>query len=605
MIPDAVIRQIQDRLDIVEIVSGYLVLRRAGRNFKACCPFHGEKTASLMVSPDKQIFHCFGCGVGGNVFGFVMKIEKKDFRETVETLAEKAGVEVPRDAKADPRVEERANQFLSANGRAAEYYHQFLLNQKEAQSARTYLEKRGLDRQTIVDFKLGYAPQTWDAFYGSVKGQLEDTLLEKAGLVIAKKDGGGYYDRFRNRVIFPILDAKGQCIAFGGRVMDDSLPKYLNSPETEIYSKGRNLYGLFQARKPIRDEDSVVVVEGYMDLISSHQAGVKNVVASLGTALTTDQARLLKRHTKNVLIVYDSDKAGEMATLRGLEVLLEEGMEVKIVRLPEGEDPDSFVRGQGGAGFREALGAAKNLFEYKLALLKQKHDSQTLEGKVKIANDLVSLFSRVQNEIQRSAWTKELALQLSLSEEALVAEMKKSKSVLVRASKAAEILNATEAGAPIRRESQQAVSTAERMILGLALENEQYVMRMTEELRESDFTSPLSRKIAARIFEAIAGQRKPEPLSDLMLFFRQEPEVVNLISQVSADVEILVDKEKVLSDCLFQLKRQRIRVEREGLLLQIATAERIGDQIKINEFIGHLHELNKREKKINDKSEKK
>lgn len=601
MIPETTLRQIQDRLDIVEVVSAYVPLRRAGRNFKACCPFHGEKTASFMVSPDKQIFHCFGCGVGGNIFVFVMKIEKKDFPEAVEALAEKAGIEVPRDGRVDPKAEERTKQFFAANSKAAEFFHKFLLERKEAQAARAYLEKRGLGKETIVEFKLGYAPDLWDAFYSSVKGQLPDALLEKAGLVIAKKDGGGYYDRFRNRVIFPILDQKGNPVAFGGRVMDDSVPKYLNSPETEIYTKGRHLYGLFQARKAIRDEDFVVVTEGYMDLISCHQGGVENVVASLGTALTPEQARLLKRHTKNVFIVYDADKAGEAATLRGLEVLLEEGIEVKIVRLPDGEDPDSFVKKNGGDAFRQKLKEAKNLFEYKLGLLKMTHDPGQLEGKIRIANDLVGLFSRVQNEIQRSAWTKELAAQLGLSEEAIVAEMKKSRS---RGAKSAEPPAAPVAGPPVKRESQQAVSAAEKMVLGLALESADFAKRLAAELGEDDFTSPLSRKIAAKVLAAAGSEGEPETSNGLTLFFRQEPEMVNLVSQVAADVEVLADKEKVFTDCLVNMKRHRIRAEREGLLSQIATAERIGDREKINEFMGHLHELNKREKKINEKEKR-
>ena len=597
MIPDATIRLIQDRLDIVEVISGYMTLRRSGKNFKANCPFHGEKTPSFMVSADKQIFHCFGCGAGGNVFGFVMKIEKKDFRETVEALAERAGVELPKDVRVDPKTEERISQLFGVHAKAVEFYHQGLLSKKEAAPARAYLEKRGLSPQTIQDFKLGYAPGNWDAFYASVKGQIPEAVLEKSGLVLAKKEGG-FYDRFRNRILFPIFDAKGACIAFGGRVMDDSLPKYLNSPETEIYSKGRQWYGLFQARKAIRDLDAVVVVEGYMDLISCHQAGVQNVVASLGTALTTEQARVLKRHTQNVFIVYDADKAGESATLRGLEILIEEGMEVKIVRLPEGEDPDSFVRKKGAGEFGEALKKAKNLFDYKLDLLKQKFDVSQIEGKVKIANDLVSLFSRVKNEILRSAWTKALAQELSLSEEALLAEMKKS-SQRPGSGRLTAAPTLKLEGAP-RGLATQSVTAAERMVLGLSLEGESYLERARQELRQDDFKNPVAQRIARQIFESLADEKAPTAAS-LMSVFAQEPEVVGLLSQVSADVEILADKEKVFTDCLVQMKRQRIRQERGELLSQIATAESIGDQSRINEFMGHLHELNQREKKINEK----
>ena len=312
MIPDALLNQIQDRTDIVEIISAYVPLKRAGQNFKAPCPFHHDKTPSFIVSPGKQIFHCFGCGAGGNVFGFLMKYEKNDFREVVQALADRAGIEIPKDRRSGLE-EERFAEYAKANQWALDFYRNFLLKESQAEKARAYLKKRGLLDVTTAAFGLGFAPADWDRFYEALRGRVADPILEKLGLIIPKK-GGGYYDRFRDRLIFPILDTRGTCVAFGGRVLDDSLPKYLNSPESDFYSKGRNLYGLYQAKKPIRDRDAVVIVEGYMDLIACHQAGVQHVAASLGTALTSEQVRLIKRNTKNVFILYDADKAGEMAT---------------------------------------------------------------------------------------------------------------------------------------------------------------------------------------------------------------------------------------------------------------------------------------------------
>ncbi|MBI2095309.1 MAG: DNA primase [Candidatus Omnitrophica bacterium] len=402
MIPDAVLSQIQERLDIVEVVSDFVPLRRAGRNFKANCPFHEERTPSFVVNPDKQIFHCFGCGVGGNVFSFLMKFEKKDFREVVEALAEKTGVEIPKDRTENPAAQKRTAQALEANRLALEFYHECLLTKAEAQTARRYLESRGIRRETIEHFKIGYAPESWDALYRALKDRASEETLEKNGLVLPKK-GGGFYDRFRGRVIFPILDAKGICVAFGGRVLDQSLPKYLNSPESEIYSKGRNLYGLFQARKSVRENDGAVVVEGYMDLIACHQAGVTGVVASLGTALTEEQARLIRRHTSNVTILYDADKAGEMATLRGLEIFLEQALEVKVVRLPEGHDPDSYLQERGGEALKAELAGAKSLFEFRLSLAKAKHDAGALEGRVKIANEMALLLGKVRGRAEAAA----------------------------------------------------------------------------------------------------------------------------------------------------------------------------------------------------------
>jgi DNA primase len=404
MIPETVLQQIQDRLDIVEIISASVPLKRSGRSFKAPCPFHMEKTPSFYVTPDKQIFHCFGCGVGGNIFRFLMMREKKDFLEVVKELAERVGVELPTDASPKDRErEERLGVYAKANGLAMNFYHEFLLKSSEAQKARMYLRGRGLNEDTIEKLNIGFAPDRWDGLIQHVKGRIADKTLEKVGLLLERKEKNGYYDRFRNRVIFPILDMKGACVAFGGRVMDDSVPKYMNSPESEFYTKGQHLYGLYWARPVVREKDALIVVEGYMDFAMLFQAGVQNVVASLGTALTREQVRLIKRHTHNVFMLYDADKAGEAATLRGLELFLEEGLEVKIVRLPQGHDPDSFVLKEGAQRFHEELGRAKNLFDYKLALLRAESNAQTVEGRVKIANEMVALLAKVQNEILRAA----------------------------------------------------------------------------------------------------------------------------------------------------------------------------------------------------------
>ncbi len=586
MIPESTLNQIQDRLDIVEIISGFAALKRSGRNFKALCPFHQEKTPSFMVNPDKQIFHCFGCGTGGNVFSFLMKAEKKDFLEVVETLAERVGVEIPTDRIVNSEAVERASLLAKANGFAMDFYHEALLKKKEAEAAREYLKSRGLTTQTLSDFKIGFALESWDALCRAFEGKVPDAVVERAGLSLSKKDGG-FYDRFRNRIIFPILDAKGVCVAFGGRVLDDSLPKYLNSPETEIYSKGRNLYGLFQARKPIRDSDAVIVVEGYMDLVACHQAGVKNVVASLGTALTPEQVRLVKRHTKNILMLYDADPAGESATLRGLEICLEEGLDVKIVRLASGHDPDSFIRKFGVEGFRRELAGAKTLFEYKFALLKNKFDADTLEGKVKIANEMVVLFSKVQNEILKNAWMKELSRDLGLSEEALRAELNKNGPRTRELRPAASV------------PSKNDVSAAEKLLIGLLMDGPEYVSKAKQQVDSKDFQHPKARAIARQFLE---GGEEPMPAAQLVNFYKDDAESVRLISQASAEMDVVLDKEKVFRDCLLWLKRSRVLVERAGLQLMIAQAQEQGDRGRIDGLLRDLNELNKGIQKINEKN---
>ncbi len=588
MIPEAILNQIQDRLDIVEIISAYAPLKKSGRNFKAPCPFHQEKTPSFMVSPDKQIFHCFGCGVGGNVFSFLMKQEKKDFREVVEMLAERVGVEIPKDKYANPEVTERNELFFKAHALAADHYHETLLTGPEAEKARKYLKERGVSEQATRTFKIGYSLGSWDDLYRALKNKISDAILEKTGLVIPRKEGG-FYDRFRQRLIFPILDSKGVCIAFGGRVLDDSLPKYLNSPESEIYSKGKQLYGFFQARKAVHEQDGVIIVEGYLDLVACHQAGVENVVASLGTALTPDQVRLVKRHTKNVFILYDADAAGELATLRGLELFLEEGLEVKIVRLAAGHDPDSYLKKFGVARFREELGRAKTLFEYKLSLLKEQHDSRSVEGKVKIANDLVTLFSKVQNEILRSAWLRELAKELALSEEALVAEMRKAES-RIRNPKAIE--------APLVGLSNE-MRSVEKLLIGLMLDDTHFILEAKAQIRAEDFQNPTARNIVKRLLQSEIAV--PLPPVQLINFYKDDPESVRIISLSCAETETVVDKEKTFSDCLSWVKRFRVKHELEGLRSELETAQNKGDKNRIHQILYDLDGLNKGIRKINEK----
>ncbi|MBI3252336.1 MAG: DNA primase [Candidatus Omnitrophica bacterium] len=588
MIPDSVLAQIQDRVDIVELVSAYVPLRRAGRNFKAPCPFHQEKTPSFMVSPDKQIFHCFGCGAGGNVFGFLMKIEKKDFVEAVETLAEKTGVEIPKD-KAFAAASEKTSLLLKANQRALEFYHKALLGGKDSERARAYLEKRGISAETIQNFKIGWASDSWDALSRALRTEIPAAVLERAGLVIPRKEEG-HYDRFRQRIIFPILDAKGICVAFGGRVLDDSLPKYLNSPETEIYTKGRHLYGLFQARKSIRERDAVIVVEGYMDLLACHQAGVTHVVASLGTALTPDQARLLKRHTQNVTILYDADKAGEMATLRGLEVFLEEGLEVKIVRLERGHDPDSFIRGFGAGKLNEALARAQTLFDYKLSLLKDRFDARSVEGKVKIAGEMVALFSKVSNEVLRAAWTKELARELSVSEEAVLAELRKARE---------GPRSGVRAAAPVLPEKE--LPSAECLLVGLLLDDLDFVRRARAEITAADFKHPVARRLVAELLMEKTEEGPGLTAAAAVNFYKDDPESAQVITLASAEAETLVDKQKAFEDCLAWVRASRMKTRREGLRSEISSAGRQGDQNRIGKLLRELDELNKGMRKTNEK----
>ncbi|MDD5097368.1 MAG: DNA primase, partial [Candidatus Omnitrophica bacterium] len=397
LIPENILEDILGRVDIVEIISGYISLKKSGSNFKCNCPFHHEKTASFMVSADRQIYHCFGCGESGNVFKFLMRHERMSFPEAVEMLAKKAGINLPK--QDNPKLAEAISlnsQLYKLNALVASFY-ELNLQSVSAAAALEYLKKRGINPESIKEFRLGFAGQSWDTLINFLRSKnVSLGLIEKAGLVLAK-DGGGYYDRFRNRIIFPIFDNRDRAIGFGARVMDNSLPKYLNSPETPVYVKGRNLFGLNLSKDHIRDLDCAIIVEGYLDFIIPYQEGLKNIVASQGTALTLEQIKLLKRYTNNVVMIYDGDTAGEIATLRSLDMLIEEDLHVKVVPLPAGVDPDTLVRQEGIVSFKNKVEQALSLFDYKLKILKSRHNITEPHDKGKIASEMLSTINKFSN----------------------------------------------------------------------------------------------------------------------------------------------------------------------------------------------------------------
>ena len=382
-IPDNLIEEIRNKTDIVEVISGYIGLKKVGRNYKTQCPFHNEKTPSFIVSPDKQIYHCFGCNAGGNVFSFVMKHENMEFPEVVEMLAKKAGVVLPRaSGQRGEAANSFANQLYRINELACQFFQEHLIKNG---AAKEYLVSRGIGDETIKKFKIGYAPDSWEALISFFKSKnVPSGILEKAGLAIAN-DKGSHYDRFRNRVIFPIMDVRDKIIGFGARVLDASLPKYINSPETPIYSKGKNLYGLNFSKESIKKEGYALVVEGYLDFIIPYQAGVQNIIATLGTALTTDQLKLLKRFSNTVIMVYDPDEAGEAASLRNLDLFISEDVNVYIAELTDGLDPDGYIRKFGTEDFLKLVKSSKNLFDYKIDKLTKHFNINTTTGKARIA----------------------------------------------------------------------------------------------------------------------------------------------------------------------------------------------------------------------------
>jgi len=575
---EKVIEEVQSKLDIAEIVGSYISLRKAGRNFKACCPFHHEKSPSFVVSPTKQIYHCFGCGAGGDMISFVMKHENLEFIEALNILAKKAGVQVPRfKGTADGKSRSSASMLHRINEFAANYYNALLVGSTKAIEARKYLVKRALNADIVSRFKLGFSSGEWDSFlkFAKTKG-VSASSLEKAGLVIPGKEES-FYDRFRNRVIFPIFDVRSKVVAFGGRVLDDSLPKYMNSPETDVYVKGRHLYGLNFAIEEIKEKDYVIIVEGYLDLILPYQSGIRNIVATLGTALTVEQIRLIKRFTDNVVIIFDADEAGEAASLRGLDLLVSEGLFVKIARLPQGQDPDDFVCKNGKDELLKIIKEADNLFDYKLKLLLRKFNPAQSEDKTKISAEMLPTIKRVENSVLRSDYISRLSKALFITEDALNEELSKIK------------LDYSSPGEVKKIKKNLNIPPAERMIAGLMIEDPDIAQRVREQLRCEDFTSQEIRDIVALIYQMLDENKIPN--ASRILHNLNDDHLNHIVCEALSETENFVDRGKGLEDCIRRVKKDNMVCKRERLTGLIKQAEQQGDDAMMMGLIKKLDML--------------
>lgn len=574
-IPQDVIDQIQGRVDIVEVISQYVPLKKVGRNYKAPCPFHNEKTPSFIVSPDKQIYHCFGCNAGGNVFSFLMKYENIQFPEAIEVLAEKAGVVLPRNIS---RSAESlyASQLYSANESACQFFESCLFNNK---NARDYLISRGLSEETIKKFKIGYAPDSWDGLLSALKKKgIDGVMAEKAGLVISN-DKGGYYDRFRGRITFPIIDMKSHILGFGARVMDGSLPKYINSPETPIYSKGRNLYGLNFSKDHIKSKGYALVVEGYLDFIVPFQAGIQNIIATLGTALTVDQIKLVKRFGKTVVMVYDPDEAGEAASLRNLDLFISEDVGVYIAELPVGYDPDSFIKKFGADDFIKLIKSSKNLFDYKLKKLEGRFDIKTSNGKARIAGEMLPTLARINNAVLRSELLKKLAVSLDVDEDSLKVEMGKVKT---------DYSDKTFSIKPI--EVKRDFKVAEMILLALLLEGGSYIDKIMESLSSEDFRDSSIRDV----FEVVRAMHKENiQIRPASLISRAggNSETAVLISEAVNILESLDDKDRALNDCVARIKKDNFNDRLARLQEAIKFAHNQKDDDKVRVLVAEYNDL--------------
>ena len=419
LIPQTFIDDLLDRVDIVDVVNSRVQLKKAGKNYKACCPFHEEKSPSFTVAQDKQFYYCFGCGAGGNALGFVMEFDRLDFLPAVEMLAKNAGMEIPREAAPDQRITKQKDSLYSILTESDKFFRQQLRTHQEAKVAVDYLKGRGLSGKIAAQFGVGYAPPGWDNLLKVAGGDdQKNKLLDESGMIIVKPEEKKQYDRFRHRIMFPIRDQRGRTIGFGGRVLDESTPKYLNSPETPVFHKGRELYGLYEARQALKEIPCLIMVEGYMDVIALAQYGIANAVATLGTALTENHLQKLFRYTSEIVFCFDGDSAGRRAAARSLEIALPEmrdGVSAKFLFLPDGEDPDSMVRQLGTEAFLGQVEKSQPLSEFLFEQLSDGIDSSTADGKARLSKICAPQINRIPQGVFRQLMLEELSRRTGVS----------------------------------------------------------------------------------------------------------------------------------------------------------------------------------------------
>ena len=478
-ISEEILEKIKSQNDIVDVISERVRLRKSGRNFTGLCPFHNEKTPSFSVSQEKQIYKCFGCGEAGNVISFVMKEKNLPFIEAVKYLANRANIPLEMNNGEKSKSAKKMDLLYRVNVEAAKFFFSNLMNN---QNAKEYFLNRGIKEETIKKFGLGFANDSWNSlmFYLRKKG-INDVLLEEAGLISVNKEKGRKYDRFRNRVMFPVFDYQGRVIGFGGRVLDDSKPKYLNSPETLVFQKGTNLYGLNFALKHNMSERYFVIVEGYMDLISLHQYGITNVVASLGTALTINQARLLKRYADKVIISYDADMAGQMATLRGLEILRTAGFDVRVLNIPQGKDPDEYVRSNGKEAFLKLINSAEPLIDYRMKKAEEGIDFKNSQSLILYAKRIMEIISDL-DPVEKDVYIKKASENTGIKEQTLY-DILKSK---MKGNRENNFRNNKEEDRS-KLYVEPGFLKAERSILKIMLKNKEYLQYIEERISENDF----------------------------------------------------------------------------------------------------------------------
>ena len=563
------ISQVREATDIVDLISNYLTLKKAGKSFVGLCPFHTDSAPSFHVYPNDQHYYCFGCQKGGDVFNFLMEMEKMTFKEALEFLAEKSGISLPT-TQVDHNREKEKEALFFANRWAANLFYKNLMS-PAGKIALEYIQKRGITQKTIKDFGLGYSLPGWDGLIQQAKkDSVSMEVLFKAGLVI-RKDNGGYYDRFRGRFMIPIVNLYKKVLGFGGRIIvaDEKNAKYINSPETPIYHKGYVLFGIYQSRQPIREKDRAIFVEGYTDLISMYQSGIKNVVATSGTALTPNQARLIKRYTENITLLYDADTAGSLAAMRGADIFLDEGLEVNIVTLPSGSDPDSYIQAHGAIKFKELLEHSFSIIQFKINTLTKKYDSSTSQGTSQIINELLSSIGRIKNSIKQNLAVKEVAEHFRLDERAVMQQLDNIKRTGRIQPTTIERQQNSEKP---KQQKKSKYDIAEEDLLRLVLEDANWLPKIFQYLQLDEIQNREHRELFAIIL-GLFQQNESFEKKDVVSMIT-DPETSSKIADIlTKKIGSSADRQQLFEDCLMLLKKRKLETRMFNLTQEIKIAQ--------------------------------
>jgi DNA primase len=582
LISENVINQVRDRVDIVEVVGHHVSLTRAGQNLKGLCPFHQEKSPSFTVSPSRQIFHCFGCGAGGNVFTFLMRITGENFPETVRDLARKLGIDVPDSGPSAGPQAAQANRLELLNRAVTAWFQQNLRDEVTGAAARGYLAGRGIQAETIERFEIGCAPAEWDGLIKALSKQgfaLND--LAAAGLTIAREHAAGAYDRFRSRVMFPITDLRKRVVGFGGRILGEGTPKYLNSPDTPLFKKGQTLYALDLAREAVARLKTAIVVEGYFDVVALHQAGLTHTVATLGTALTEEHVQVLRRFASKVVLLFDPDQAGVRAALRGLDLFVNSGIGVKVVTLPTGEDPDTYVRKEGPDAFTRLEEQAPSLLDFALEHRLSTAESSTIEGRIRSVDDVLRILQKSEHPIEREERIRVVAERLGISQQRLIERypaLEQSERTRPTVARSAVPTPATFKGVSEERD------------LAYLLLHGHLTSADVQRLKPEAFSVPACRSLVEAALNCLDRDGRVG-LRSLLDAVVDHPDCGSLATELSMREDHFDDVKAHVAGCLETLDRKRAEALLRDLIVQLRAAEREGRVEDARMLNGRVNEL--------------